>query len=117
MTTILDYNDVRKEDWQWPCINIIRDHWGRENIIPFKKTQKQSSTIFTIIYYNYTIFVELYSRPLIQILQEILIDNNDMPKIKAQDLYHVMEDLEILYNGLETASKFTFEPSVETGNY
>uniref|UniRef100_U9TEF2 Uncharacterized protein n=4 Tax=Rhizophagus irregularis TaxID=588596 RepID=U9TEF2_RHIID len=37
-----------------------------------------------------------------------------MPKIKAQDLYHVMEDLEILYNGLETASKFTFEPSVET---
>ncbi|CAB4491101.1 unnamed protein product [Rhizophagus irregularis] len=111
---ILNYNDVRKEDWQWPCINIIRDHWGRENIIPFKKTQKQSSTIFTIIYYNYTIFVELYSRPLIQILQEILIDNNDMPKIKAQDLYHVMEDLEILYNGLETASKSTSEPSVET---
>ncbi|CAB5297093.1 unnamed protein product [Rhizophagus irregularis] len=49
----------------------------------------------------------------IQILK-ILIDNNDMPKIKAQDLYHVMEDLEILYNGLETASKSTSEPSVET---
>ncbi|PKC55192.1 P-loop containing nucleoside triphosphate hydrolase protein, partial [Rhizophagus irregularis] len=37
-----------------------------------------------------------------------------MPKIKAQDLYHVMEDLEILYNGLETESKSTSEPSVET---
>ncbi|CAG8715612.1 4679_t:CDS:2 [Rhizophagus irregularis] len=115
-------NDIRRADWQWPCIKIMKDYWGDEKIISIEEIQKQSSAIFKIIYFNYkdvcTILVELYSRPLIQILQEILIDNDnindDMPKIKAQDLYHVMEDLEILYNGLETASKSTSEPSMET---
>ncbi|CAB4398743.1 unnamed protein product [Rhizophagus irregularis] len=115
-------NDIRRADWQWPCIKIMKDYWGDEKIISIEEIQKQTSAIFKIIYLNYkdvcTILVELYSRSLIQILQEILIDNDnindDMPKIKAQDLYHVMEDLEILYNGLETASKSTSEPSMET---
>lgn len=66
-----------------------------------------------------TILVEFYSRSLIQILREILIDNDnindDMPKIKAKDLYYVMEDLKILYKELESASKSTSEPSI-TGN-
>ncbi|GES88227.1 ATPase, AAA domain containing protein [Rhizophagus clarus] len=87
-------NDVQKSDWEWPCFNMKQD-WD-----------------------VCTTLVELKSQPLIEILQEILLDNDnindDTPRIKAQDLFHIMEELKILQDKLKSASESTSEPSMET---
>jgi len=60
-----------------------------------------------------TVFVELTSQPLINFIREILPRNNalldDTPRVKAQDLYHIMEIIVKKRDDLRSASKPTPE--------
>lgn len=113
--------EIKKEDWKWPCFEekkekgywgIMRQQMGKDN----KDTDKKQYGVipFEVVYFTdldslQTIFVDLISQPLIEILRDEILPNNDAifdkkPRVKAQDLFHVMD---IMKNKLDISTTST----------
>ncbi|GES94461.1 P-loop containing nucleoside triphosphate hydrolase protein [Rhizophagus clarus] len=83
----------------------VDERWGGKVRNPMFNTQKQGfDPFFKVVYFVYKklfkTYLELSSQPLIEYLQDVFCDAsnnnifNEIPSVKAQDLFHVMPVLE-----------------------
>ncbi|CAG8604455.1 3025_t:CDS:2, partial [Funneliformis caledonium] len=115
--------EVRKEDWKWPCYEEWYNLQTGKHVRERKNVKNKPEGIPYKVVYKYITMdycktiVELSSKPLIDILRVILPKNsyifNDVPKVEARDLYHIMNILPNIASLLKLP-KFEFETESET---